>query len=245
MHARKVVLKNIRYPGRQIHRNNSNLANYSSHILSLSKASNNIQPARSLGMSVPMQRIPHFTTVRQRLDSFGYHPRIINTTPTISLTKLRPDNDAKHEKVTVHAPTKQGIFNFLGPNFLFHEPCCDPTNYVGLENQTLPMISLGREVIETLEEVKRDFYQNFEPVVRAAYSQGPFMVSRSAPPTRTGRSGLNCGYQLTWPGMENQLHERSAMIGIFREPGTIKVEQWVGVRDMDPITQTLQQTIRE
>ena len=196
-------------------------------------------------MSVPVSGISQTTTVRQRLDSFGYQPRMIKTNPNINSDCPRPGKDAKQEYVSVHAPNKQGICSFLGPNSHFHEPSCNRIDNVGLDNQTLPMISFGREVIETVEEVKRDFYQNLEPVVRAAYSRGPFMVSRSGAPTRRGLQGINCGYQLTWPGRLDQLPERSAMIGLFGEPGTIKMEQWVGNQQMDQATRSLQQSIRE
>jgi hypothetical protein len=70
------------------------------------------------------------------------------------------------------------------------------------------------------------------------------MSSRSGAPTGPSRSAINCGYQLTWPGAGDRMWERSAMIGLFMEPGAIKEDQWNGKSAPNWATTFLQKTIR-
>lgn len=161
---------------------------------------------------------------------------------------LKDDEVAAWKRFSFCKPTWEGVGAFLGPGP--HESGCHPILNVFSYNLFHPAISVGMPVINTVEDVKRDFYQNFEYMVRSGFSTGPFMTSRSDVPVDTTLPTESCIYRLTWPRRIDQLHEKSAMIGLFRKPGTIKPSQWEGSLgglnlQIDASTRKLQQNIRE
>lgn len=170
-------------------------------------------------MPATTERIVGVSTVEERLFGFDYQKTVI--WPILQASCIDEiDNNA-----TGHRPTIHGVCDFLGPDTDFNEPECPPVNRRGLDHLTPINWSIGTRFVTNRREVEIDFYQNFEPLIHAAFSQSPLMYSRSdAPPgpMRRERPDMNCGYQLTWPRTSDSLHERSAMIGLFKDPGIIQ-----------------------
>lgn len=170
-------------------------------------------------MPASIEEILGVFTVEERLFRFDYQKTVIR--PILKTSCI----DEIDNTTTGHRPTIHGVCDFLGPDTDFHEPECARVNRRGLHHLTPINWSIGTRFVTNRREVEIDFYQNFEPPIHAAFSQSPQMYSRSdAPqgPMRRERPDMNCGYQLTWPQTSDSLYERSAMIGLFKDPGTIQ-----------------------
>lgn len=191
----------------------------------------------------------HLTATEKALRAFVYRER--GTRSPLAQnekreTRLGSIEDEIWSSFSFCKPTWGGIGAFLGVGP--HESSRNPVIDVFASNHTLSFVSVGKPVINTVEDVKRDFYQNFEHMVREKLSNGPFTTTRIDVPKEQTLPVENCVYRLTWPGKSNQIHEKSAMIGLFREPGSIKVSQWDVPMDewnlpVDESTRDLQRSI--
>ena len=210
--------------------------------------------------SLPPPRLPrtpsqtqmvhsHLTATEKALRAFVYRERGTRSPLTKNEnqeTRLGSIEDEIWSSFSFCKPTWEGIGAFLGVGP--HESSRNPVIDFFASNHTLSFVSVGKPVINTVEDVKRDFYQNFEHMVREKLSNGPFTTTRIDVPKEQTLPVENCVYRLTWPGKSNQIHEKSAMIGLFREPGSIKVSQWDVPMDewnqpVDESTRDLQRSI--
>lgn len=191
----------------------------------------------------------HLTATEKALRAFVYRERGTRSPLTENEkqeTRLGSIEDEIWSSFSFCKPTWEGVGAFLGVGP--HESSRNPVIDVFASNHTLSFVSVGKPVINTVEDVKRDFYQNFEHMVREKLSNGPFTTTRIDVPKEQTLPVETCVYRLTWPGKSNQIHEKSAMIGLFREPGSIKVSQWDVPMDewnlpVDESTRDLQRSI--
>ncbi|KAJ5457544.1 hypothetical protein N7475_008932 [Penicillium sp. IBT 31633x] len=115
---------------------------------------------------------------------------------------------------------------------------------LGLDLPIPDLVFGSGQVISTLEDVIRDFYQSFEPVFRLPFSAAPLLCSKpNGPEGFFGSTPRPC-YQLTWARRGEHSNERTAMIGLFTAPGSIAVKEWIGLEEPGQRTQNLLQEMK-
>ncbi|KAL2015109.1 hypothetical protein VTK56DRAFT_6309 [Thermocarpiscus australiensis] len=188
------------------------------------------------------------TTVGALLDIFYDRPTAdADARPSLSRKSWTDQYhllDRRH--VDIHPPTKEAIDSFLGPglsygdNYAYQLP--SEVDYIGLQNPVHPL-NVAHQMIQSEGDGDRDFYQNFEPPFRLAFSGWPFLWPRSLlGPTGPTDTSVTVDYQLTWPG-ENRLLERATMVGELKQPYVIIPEEW-SEKPPGDITRRLQRQMR-
>ncbi|KAL2022059.1 hypothetical protein VTK56DRAFT_6103 [Thermocarpiscus australiensis] len=188
-------------------------------------------------------------TVGDLIDTFHDLPAgAADARPSLSRktwTGNYPLLDQRH--VAFHPAAKESIDSFLGPglhygdNYAHQLP--SEVDHVGPQYPAHPL-NAAHQAILSEGDVDRDFYQNFEPPFRLAFSGSPFLWPRSLlGPTGPTNTSVTVDYQLTWPG-QNRLLERATMVGELKQPYVIIPKEWAGEQARGDITRRPQREMR-
>lgn len=138
-------------------------------------------------------------------------------------------------------PTTLDVDNALGPGYEITPEVRQRSivDGLGLDLSAHDFDFGSEQVISNSEDVIRDFYQNFEPLFRLPLSETLLISSKPNGPTGFVGSTPSSCYQLTWKRRAEYSYERTAMIGIFTPPGSIAIEEWIGLKEPGRRTRSL------
>ena len=124
-------------------------------------------------MSVQMERSSnnikaHYTTVYRLIHRFEHREPVFETTESCQTYSMPGPKEYPniHQKKNIynHIPTKEGIDWFLRPDRSHGEPETPIVDNLCLANPALPLPQNAKQVIASIEDVQRDFYQNFNSI---------------------------------------------------------------------------------